>query len=939
MVIVTHAQVVTFDTPFPNTDQELTLTFHAAEGNAGLENCNCEVYLHTGVTPVGGSRWQYVQGDWGKDVPRLKMTQVAPNEYTFTFNIPDFYGLPNGVEVEELSFVFRNVDGSRAGRAAGGGDIFVDIFDSNSPLLTRLDTPTQGLLPLSEGEPVRIRGFASKKSAIRIEENGQILAETTADTTVFAYEYIPSGPAGTYRIDFIAQLPGGGVADTSTFQYILIPLPAVENPPAGTQLGLNREDDGSITLMLEAPGKRSVLLFTNWDNYAPDPAQRLLRVSEDGQFFWINLMPPVGEEWLIYQYLIDYSIRVADPYSELVLDPDHDRFIKPEMNDDFPPYPETDNVEGILSFAPVQPAEFPWAVNDFSAPAIEDLFIYELHLRDFLADNSYQVLIDSLDYLERLGVNAIELMPVNEFEGNDSWGYNPSFHMALDKYYGSPEDFKAFVDAAHARGMAVILDIVLNHVFSQSPLAQLYWDANTFQPTPENPWLNIEARHPFNVGYDVNHESPESKRWVSRVIQYWFDEYHIDGYRFDLSKGLTQVDYGNNVGAWSSYDASRVALLKDIGDQIWSNYPDAILILEHFADNREELELSDYGFLLWGNMNFNYNEATMGYNAGDNSNLSGGFYKNRDWQKPHLVTYMESHDEERLMYKNLQFGNSQGSYSVRDLNTALDRIELANTFFWTIPGPKMIWQFGELGYDFSINYCLQNGSINNDCRTGRKPIRWDYFQVPERRDLYNYVSDLAYLKRQFPETFRDDTPESILLGPVKRIALNGPEVTLKAIGNFAVTDQSLNASFPFDGWWYDYVTGDSVNVSGGSYSFTLAPGAYSVWLSQKVDRPNPPDQTTSSRGYIAPLLEQFEVYPNPVSSGADLYLRWSGLDERQFTIQLTNMQGQTVWRQSIDGVLDGTDLTLPSLAGGLYSVQLRRPTGELLGVQKIVIQR
>ena len=935
---VLHAQIVRFNTPFPNPDQQLTLTFLATEGNRGLENCNCDVYLHTGVTPVGGNRWQYVQGEWGQDIPRLKMTRVAANVYTFTFHIREFYDLPDGLQVEELSFVFRNVDGTLAGRTEDGDDIFVDIFDSNSPLLTRFATPAQDVLPLQIGEPLQVRGFASRKSRIRIEENGQILAQSDADTTVLAHEFTPSGPAGTYRVDLIAQLPDSEIADTSTFQYILIPLPTVEDPPAGTQLGLNREEDGSLTLMLEAPGKRSVLLFTNWDDYAPDPAERLLRVSEDGRFFWINVMPPPGEDWLIYQYLVDFTLQIADPYAELVLDPDDDPFIDPRVNDDFPPYPPTDAVSGILAAARLDPPAYDWQVTDFTPPATEDLFVYELHLRDFLAENSYQVLIDTLDYLERLGVNAIELMPVNEFEGNDSWGYNPSFHMALDKYYGSPDDFKAFVDAAHGRGMAVLLDIVLNHVFSESPLARLYWDAANFRPTPDNPWLNVRARHPFNVGYDVNHDSEASKRWVSRVIQYWFDEYHIDGYRFDLSKGLTQVDYGSNVGAWSSYDASRIAILQDIGDQIWANYPEAILILEHFADNTEEVELSDYGFLLWGNMNHNYNEATMGFNDGNKSDLSGGFYRNRNWSDPHLVTYMESHDEERLMYKNLEFGNRQGSYTVRDLNTALDRVEMANTFFWTIPGPKMIWQFGELGYDFPINYCIGDGTIEEECRTGRKPIRWQYYRVPERRDLYDYVSDLTYLKRTFSETFRDANPRMDLNGPVKRIELAGPELVLQAIGNFAVESRSLTTQFSTDGTWYDYVSGDSIVVSGGSYAFDLEPGAHAIWLSQKIERPSVADVATAT-GFVAPALQDFSVFPNPARGGQDLYIRWSGLNDQSFHLSVVNGQGQTVWQRQLERVLDGVDIELPQMPTGLYYLQLRRANGQLLGVEKLLIRR
>ena len=126
----------------------------------------------------------------------------------------------------------------------------------------------------------------------------------------------------------------------------------------------------------------------------------------------------------------------------------------------------------------------------------------------------------------------------------------------------------------------------------------------------------------------------------------------------------------------------------------------AYLILEHFADNSEEIVLSNYGFMLWGNLNYSFNQNTMGYASG--SDVSWLSYKTRGWNSPHVVGYMESHDEERLMVKNLAYGNSNGGYNVKDLSTALDRQEAASVIFYGIPGPKMLWQFGELGYDKSI---------------------------------------------------------------------------------------------------------------------------------------------------------------------------------------------------------------------------------------------
>ena len=126
--------------------------------------------------------------------------------------------------------------------------------------------------------------------------------------------------------------------------------------------------------------------------------------------------------------------------------------------------------------------------------------------------------------------------------------------------------------------------------------------------------------------------------------------------------------------------------MKGYGDFIWNIEPDALLILEHLAVNSEEKELSDYGFMLWGNLNHTFNEASMGYN--NNSNFSGAIYTERGWSNPHLVSYMESHDEERLMYKNLEFGNESGDYSVKDFSTAIDRQKLANTFYFLIPGQE-----------------------------------------------------------------------------------------------------------------------------------------------------------------------------------------------------------------------------------------------------------
>lgn len=229
-------------------------------------------------------------------------------------------------------------------------------------------------------------------------------------------------------------------------------------------------------------------------------------------------------------------------------------------------------------------------------------------------------------------------MPVNEFEGNLSWGYNPSFYFAPDKYYGAKTALQNFIDECHGRGIAVIMDMVLNHSFGQSPMVQLYFDGT--KPTSNNPWFNVDAKHPFNVGYDFNHESAATKKFSKDVIKFWMQQYKIDGFRFDLSKGFTQTQSSGD-DVFRKYDASRVAIWKDYNSYIKSIDPNNFyVILEHFAEESEEKVLADDGMMLWNNLNYNMNEATMGWIT--NSNFQWGFYANHGFSKSeNLVSYGE----------------------------------------------------------------------------------------------------------------------------------------------------------------------------------------------------------------------------------------------------------------------------------------------------------
>ncbi|RZK36797.1 MAG: hypothetical protein EOO90_26670 [Pedobacter sp.] len=459
--------------------------------------------------------------------------------------------------------------------------------------------------------------------------------------------------------------------------------------PAGAKDGVAFINNGTSAIVtLYAPGKNSVSLIGEFNDWSATAS--VMKKTSDGNTWWIQINNLNPNTEYAYQFYVDGNLKVADPYSEKVLDPENDKYI------------------------------------------------------------------------------------------------------------------------------AVIMDMVLNHSFGQSPMVQLYFDGT--KPTSNNPWFNVDAKHPFNVGYDFNHESAATKKFSKDVIKFWMQQYKIDGFRFDLSKGFTQTQSSGD-DVFRKYDASRVAIWKDYNSYIKSIDPNNFyVILEHFAEESEEKVLADDGMMLWNNLNYNMNEATMGWIT--NSNFQWGFYANHGFSKSeNLVSYGESHDEERLNFKNFTYGNASGSYIIKgNLATSLKREEMAAAFLFAIPGPKMVWQFGELGYDVNIDF---NG------RTGEKPIRWEYFNEPNRKALYDVYAKLIKLKRN-NSIFNSTSSTYNLTSGVKYIKLVEGTNTVVFVGNFDVVNQNANIDFGSSGTWLD-AFGSSISLTSNSYNKTLAPGEYHVF--------------------------------------------------------------------------------------------------------------
>ncbi|KUO59670.1 hypothetical protein APF79_05865 [bacterium BRH_c32] len=911
-VSINYAQIAYTTPANPTENDAIDLYFRADLGTAGLKNYSGDVYAHTGVITnksSSDSDWKYVIAEWSSNIPKAKLVRVETNLYklSITPSIRSFYNVPATEKVLKIALVFRSGDRTKEGKDTGGKDIFLDVFQQglsialNSPIVSStftdpLRTPVfitaTGTLPINA---TAIRSQGLKSFQLFINNNKEF---ETADTSL-NYDFVGvSFQEGANNIKIVAQ----DNTSKDSVQFVILRNPEFTTTPlpVGMRTGINyyTDDPTKVTLALFAPYKNFVYLIGDFDNTDWKVDKKYFMNKEvirpDSTIFWItleNLTP--GMEYA-FQYFVDGEIRIADPFSEKVLDPWNDKYIPSSVYPYLKPYPAGKTEWQVTTIKPSE-APYQWNITNFVKPAKENLIIYELLVRDFVSTHSYQTLSDTLSYLKRLGVNAIELMPVMEFDGNESWGYNPAFHAALDKYYGTKNMLKAFIDKCHENGIAVILDMVLNHVTGASPLARLYWNGALSRPADFSPYLNPVPKHEFNVFNDVNHESSSTKYWVDRVNDYWLKEYKFDGFRFDLSKGFTQKNTLGNANAMAAYDQSRINILKRMSDKIWETDSSAYVILEHFADNSEERVLSDYGMMLWGNLNYNYNEATMGYLP--NSNFSGISYKYRNFSKPNLVGYMESHDEERLMYKNTQFGNSGTNYNIKETNTGLNRIKLAAAFFFTVPGPKMIWQFGELGYDIS-KFADPNGIVpspygDERYKVGPKPIRWNYQDDVNRANVYKVFSYLINLKKNYPVfSTTDYTLE--LTGYMKKIKLNDASMNVNIIGNFDVKGGTINPSFKSTGWWYDYFAGDSINVTDTQALINLEAGEFKIYTDKKLPTPEAGiltdienEQEEIPTGF---LLEQ--NYPNPFNPSTTIKYC---LSEPAFvSLKIYNMLGQEV---------------------------------------------
>lgn len=738
---LSYAQIVTA-TPVPlqNNSTDVVLTYHpdAPGSNKALAGLTAAtpIYAHIGViTNRSDGEWKY-DPTWLDNAAKYRLTYVSANTWTLSLgDMRKYFGMTDPAEIiEKVALVFRTADGSKEGKTSTGGDIFVDVAPDGYAMAFSANRTD---LVLTEASTLAFTANVSEASTITIDVNGKAIATVTGQKELTATHNFTDH--GFYAVT--ATATNGTETRTSTLN-VAFPTPSQPGTyPGGVpKMGATRNADGTVTFCLAAPNKTSVILVPSWDNYQMLDKNIMKYQDYQGQRYFFTTVSGLDDDtWYPYYYLVDGIYKVGDPYARLVLDPYSDKWLNKDIWPDSPKYPyELFNDVCLACYKGNFDNDF--AFSDFTIPDHRTLVIYEMLLRDFtgtdgkaLGDGTTAKAIEKIPYLRSLGVTAVELMPVMEFNGNNSWGYNTNFYMAPDKAYGSPEELKRFVEACHSQGIAVILDIALNHSDGLAPWYIMYGGVNN------NPFYNAVAPHDYSVLNDWNQKNPLVQQMWRDTIKFWMTVYNVDGFRFDLVKGLG-TEYPSGTEA---YNASRVEMMKKLHQSIIAAKPNGIHINENLAGVREENEMAADGQMNWANINNNSCQYAMGF--AQDSNLAR-FLAQDDGGRTAFstVAYAESHDEQRVAYKVNEFG---ATGIKGDMTKTINRLSQLACQEILTPGAKMIWQFEELADAQKTKN--SNGSNNTD----PKIVVWNYLQDSQRMQLHDVYKALNYLRKDNPELF------------------------------------------------------------------------------------------------------------------------------------------------------------------------------------------
>ncbi|MGL5807514.1 MAG: alpha-amylase family glycosyl hydrolase, partial [Xenococcaceae cyanobacterium] len=359
-----------------------------------------------------------------------------------------------------------------------------------------------------------------------------------------------------------------------------------------------------------------------------------------------------------------------------------------------------------------------WQHDDKPLPPDRELVIYELHVGDFsggeddpYARGRYEHVVEKLDYLCELGVNAIELMPVKEYPGDHSWGYNPRHFFATESSYGSTDRLKNLIDECHGKGIRVIMDGIYNHSEAEAPLTQIdhdYW----YHHEPRDPDNNWGPEFNYEH-YDENLETYPARKFVGDTIRYWIEEYHIDGIRYDAARQIANYDFMH----WIVDEAKNAASMKPF-----------INIAEHIPETTDITNVDGPMDSCWHDSFYHTVKAHICGDRFDVEELKNVLDCKRQgfMGAVNVVNYLTNHDHERIM-KEL------GDREIFD-DAAFKRAKLGAVLLMTAVGIPMLW----MGEEF--------GEFKPKTPESAK-IDWTILKNDLNRSLFDYYKGLTFLRK------------------------------------------------------------------------------------------------------------------------------------------------------------------------------------------------
>jgi 1,4-alpha-glucan branching enzyme len=552
----------------------------------------------------------------------------------------------------------------------------------------------------------------------------------------------------------------------------------------------------SIEFNFFAPRNKEAALIGSFSDWKEIPMQK----GEDG-YFRTNLEIEDG----VYEY--KFRVQSKSP-----------NFQPDEWVDVIDPYATDVDDEKKVGIVRVKDGRrivdtYVWQHDDKILPENHELVIYEMHVADFTGgevdDNKrgkYVDAIEKLDYLRELGINAIELMPVNEYPGDYSWGYKVRHFFATESSYGSTEDLKRFIDECHSRNIRVFMDGIYNHTDEECPLMLIdrnywYYEHMHYPEDPNNHW-----GPEFNYdNYDEKLDVKPAWKYVGDVVRYWVEEYHIDGIRFDAVRQLANYEFldwlaqqsKKNTAPKPFYniaehipDTSKITAPEGPLDACWHE-SFRYFMIPHICG--ETFELDHLKEVL--------DPKQQGYATAIN-----------------VVNYLATHDREHI-FREL------GDRGIFD-EAAFVRAKLGAVLLMTAMGIPMLWMGEEFG----------EHKRKSETVTQPKKIAWALLEKNENRDLFEYYKKLIALRKQTPalqsdniEFFHEDTEAKVLA--YTRWNSQGSRIVV--VVNFS--DQNFSEyqipNFPAAESWQDWLTETSVKVDEDTLTTEIAAFTAKIFVS------------------------------------------------------------------------------------------------------------